>query len=375
VQPGNFNGTVLVEWQNVFAGYDLDIGWLEASDHIIRQGYAWVGVSAQRASVHPPLGLKVWSPTRYGALDLSDGNTIPPEVSFDVYSQGLSYDVYSQAAQAVRNPVGISPMGDLQVKRVLALGVSQSAIRGLAPYYNLFHSSAEVFDGFLLAEGGGLLRTDLNANAFKVLSETDIANGGNQAPPNPRPQADSDHFRKWEVAGTSHLDYWAQQAVLPLEIRDGVTQLPDNPPCTLPAFSRIPYHFVLNAAIDHMDSWIRYNIAPPLAPDITLDAGSPTGVARDSYGNALGGIRLSQHAVPTAVNTGVNYPGAPSVCRLFGSYQPFDQATLDTLYRNHGAYVSKVSTITSDNLLCGFLVVEDAAATVQEAAHSSVGKP
>jgi hypothetical protein len=124
-----------------------------------------------------------------------------------------------------------------------------------------------------------------------------------------------------------------------------------------------------------MDRWMRYNIAPPLAPDITLDAGSPTGVARDNYGNALDGIRLSQLAVPTAVNTGVNYPGAPSVCRLFGSYQPFDQATLDALYHNHGAYVSRVSNVTSDNQLRGFLVEEDAAVTVQDAAQSSVGKP
>jgi hypothetical protein len=364
----NFNGTVLMEWQNVFAGYDFDFGWAAASDHIIRRGYAWVGVSAQRASVHQPnTGLKAWSPTRYGSLDLSDNNTI--------LDDALSFDVYSQAAQAVRNPgAGISPLGNLHVDRVLALGVSQAAIRGLAPYYNVIHLSAGVFDGFLLVGGGGQLRTDLNANALKLLSETDIANGGNQAPPNPQPQPDSDHFRKWEVAGASHVDHWLQQAVLPLEIRDGLPQLPDTPPCTLPAYSRIPYHYVLNAAIDCMDRWMKHNIPPHPAPDITLDASSPTGVARDAEGNALGGIRLSQHAIPTAVNTGVNTPGAPSVCRFFGSYQPFDQATLDTLYRNHGAYVSDVSHVALYNLLRGFLVVKDAAATVQEAAQSTVGK-
>jgi hypothetical protein len=94
--PSNFNGTVLMEWQNVFAGYDLDFAWVAASEHIIRRGYAWIGVSVQRASVDPPFGLKVWSPTRYVALDRSDGNTIPDDA--------LSFDVYSQAAQAVRSP-------------------------------------------------------------------------------------------------------------------------------------------------------------------------------------------------------------------------------------------------------------------------------
>jgi hypothetical protein len=310
------------------------------------------------ASVDPPFGLKVWSPTRYVALDLSDGNTIPDDA--------LSFDVYSQAAQAVRSPVGIFPMGQLRVERVLALGVSQAAMRGLAPYYNLIRASAGVFDGFFLVGGGGPLRADLSVKAFKVLSETEIANGGNQAPPYPRPQPDSDHFRKWEVAGASHLDHWVQQAVVPLQIRDGVPQIPDNPLCTFPAFSRIPYQFVLNAAIDQMARCVKHNIAPPMAPEITLDATSLTGVARDSYGNALGGIRLSQHAVATAVNTRVNYPGAPA-CRFFGSYQPFDKATLDALYRNHGAYVSRVSNITLDNLLRGYLLEEDAEVTVRDA--------
>jgi hypothetical protein len=258
------------------------------------------------------------------------------------------------------------------VKRVLAVGVSQAAIRGLAPYYNSIHPLTEILDGFLLVGGGGLLRTDLSVNAFKLLSETDVAIGGNQVGVS---QPDSGHFRTWEVAGAAHLDHWFQQAVLPLQIRDGVTQIPDNPPCALPPFSRIPYHFVLNAAIDRMVLWVKYTVAPPFAQKITRDAGSPTLVARDNDGNALGGIRLAQHAVPTAVNTGVNSPPAPSACRFFGSYQPFDEQALDALYRNHGSYVSRVAQATVANLLHGFLVLEDAIMTLREAAHSGVGKP
>jgi hypothetical protein len=49
--------------------------------------------------------------------------------------------------------------------------------------------------------------------------------------------------------------------------------------------------------------------------------GTPGIIARDFSGNALGGIRLSQHAVPTATNTGVNGP-LTNVCRTYGSYVP-----------------------------------------------------
>ena len=62
-----FNGTVLVEWQNVTAGYDLDALW---NRRHLREGYAWVGVSAQRVGVNQ---LRGWSPTRYGTLDVTGG--------------------------------------------------------------------------------------------------------------------------------------------------------------------------------------------------------------------------------------------------------------------------------------------------------------
>ena len=129
----------------------------------------------------------------------------------------------------------------------------------------------------------------------------------------------------------------------------------------------------MNATFDHLVGWVKDNIQPPRAPDIeVLSLGPPVVIARDSFGNALGGIRLSQHAVPTATNTGVN--SGPGLCRTFGSFQPFDAATLDALYPNHGTYVSQVTQTTHENLSDGFIVPEDAMATVQEAAHSDIGK-
>jgi hypothetical protein len=107
-----FNGTVLMEWQNVTFGYDIDAGWLASFEHIVRRGYAWIGVSAQRVGVHSANGLRAWNPARYGTLDLSAGGTMTDD--------SLQYDVFSQTAQAIRNPVGIDPMAGLQVERIIA---------------------------------------------------------------------------------------------------------------------------------------------------------------------------------------------------------------------------------------------------------------
>jgi hypothetical protein len=361
--PGDFNGTVAMEWLNVTAGNDLDALWGQSQEHLMRRGCAWIGVSAQRNGIHSAVrGLKVWSPIRYGTLDVTQGGTITDDA--------LCYDIFSQAAQAVRSPIGVDPMGGLHVERIIAAGASQSALR-LVNYHNSIHPLAGVLDGYMVVVGGKSLRTDLDVKVFKVESETDVVglSGTNQALIR---QADSDHFRHWEVAGAAHLDFHSSQVLDPLNARDFGPPMP-GPSCNNPPLSRIPFYFVGNAALDHMVRWIEYDIAPPVAPEIELEVlGPPTVIKRDAFGNALGGIRLSQLVVPTATNTGLN--SGPGYCSLYGTFLPFDDVLIHALYRNHGAYVSQVSRVTFDNLQSGFIVMEDAEATVREAAQSGIGK-
>ena len=69
--PKAFNGTVVVCWNNVTAGYELFQG---ESPEILEGGYAYVGASVQRAGVHGfpanPQGLVAWDPERYGELSI-----------------------------------------------------------------------------------------------------------------------------------------------------------------------------------------------------------------------------------------------------------------------------------------------------------------
>jgi len=52
--PKRFNGIVVVEWYNVSTGQDIDFCWGGSFDYLMREGYAWVGVSAQRVGVKHP---------------------------------------------------------------------------------------------------------------------------------------------------------------------------------------------------------------------------------------------------------------------------------------------------------------------------------
>ena len=142
-----FNGTVVVEWLNVSGGLDGAPDWTFLHTTLMREGFAWVGVSAQIVGVsggNNPLGLnlslKAVNPIRYGPL-------VHPGDSF-------SYDMYSQVGAAIRNPSGLAPLGDLRVRRVIAAGQSQSAFR-LVTYINAVHPLAGVYDGFLIHSRSG----------------------------------------------------------------------------------------------------------------------------------------------------------------------------------------------------------------------------
>jgi hypothetical protein len=358
VKPQRFNGTVILEWQNVSAGYDIDASWVGGNaEHFMREGYVWVGVSAQRVGVHQPgTGLKDWSPVRYGTLDVTAGGTI--------LDDSLSYDIFSQAGQAIMNPVGVDPLSGLQPERILASGASQSAGR-LVVYYNSIQPLANLFDGFLLSVGGGTVRTDLGAPAFKVQSETEaifIALGFGSLQP------DSDTLRTWQVAGAAHADRTFLENVVANAMRDSIPTAPPGS-CTFPEGSQVRFYHVGNAAHDHLVRWVEDGTPPPTAP--LIETIGPF-IARDELGLALGGIRIADLEVPTALNTGSN--SGPAFCILFGTHVPFDQATLDALYPNHGSYVDPVQLVVEQNLADGYITQRDAQTTITDAAQSEVGK-
>jgi hypothetical protein len=341
-----FNGTVLVEWQNVTAGYDLDALW---SRRHVRDGYAWVGVSAQRVGVEQLSG---WSPTRYGTLDVTGGGAFTTDQ--------LSYDIFAQAAQALKTPGAVDPLGELDVERVLGIGASQSASR-MTIYYNVVLPQEEpVFDGYAFIVGSAPTRVGTEP-IIQVLSETDVTNPATRRP-------DGDVFRRWEVAGAAHSGWEGQEYRAPLQTRD--LSGPTVYTCTNPPFSRVWLSQPIQAAYGHLSRWVDGGAPPPSAPYLEFDGLTKV---RNELGLAQGGIQLSQVSVPTALNTGSN-SGAQAFCFLFGTHVPFDEAHLDTLYRNHGNYLSSVVRADSANVKAGFLLRDDAQENKHEAIRSRVGK-
>jgi hypothetical protein len=358
--PKRFNGTVLMEWDNVTNNFDAENMWFFAWEHMLRGGYIWVGVSAQNAGI---TALKKFSNDRYGALDVTHAGTVTGDA--------LSFDIFSQAGQALKSASPVDMLGGLKPVHVFAIGESQSAQR-LSTYVNSIHPLANVYDGFMLLSSlNQRIRADLSVPVWKISTEYDVGFGE----ANVR-QPDTALFRSWEVAGTSHVDHHLRQSREPLELRDIGTssEAGFSPNCGVPAVgTRVPIQYIIASAFDLLVKWVEKKTPPPSASPLTTTTnGNAIVISRDSNGIALGGIRLSEVEVPTAVNNGTNT--GPGTCSRWGYYQPFDIATLNRLYPTHGAYVSAVEKITNENLKSGFILKADADFTIKDARASAIGR-
>ena len=366
-QAADFNGIVIVEWINVTGGPDKDIDWWQSGEHFMRNGYAYVVVSAQQMGIDT---MRDWSPGRYGELDVTAGGSVD--------NDALSYDIFSAVGRAINRLGEESPAAEtdilngLRAEQIIATGHSQSASR-LAAYANSIHPLEPIYDGFMVHGGGGLIRDDQPVKIFKVMAETDM---GRRAA---SPQPDSSNFRQWEVAGSSHVDVAFE--IEYARVRNLMAGLPtDNvaprdTECALPAYSTVPFRDVLNAAYDHLVDWIRDDTPPPIAPRLQLVRALPqVEFARDDFGNILGGIRLAEHEVATAKNTGMNSGTVNRFCFLYGSHEPFSEEQLRQLYPSQQAYVDAVRRVVEENLAAGYILPYAAERTIREAETRDVGR-
>lgn len=389
IDDAAFSGTVVVEWLNVSGGLDAAPDWTMLQTEITREGHVWIGVSAQIVGIEgrpgggPLPGLELFlkgaDPERYGSLS-------HPGDSY-------SYDIYSQAGQALRRPNGVDPLEGLSPQRILAIGESQSAFR-LTTYVNALAPRHAMYDAYLIhSRGGGAadlsqdpepqiraptvvhVRTDLDVPVLTYQTETDLFTLGFL----PDRQPDSRFHRLWELAGSAHADTYTLSV--------GFTDLGNDPSafdvvvtaapipgiieCDSPINSG-PQHVVLKAALAALDRWVKTGQAPRRAPRLEV-AGDPPAFVLDDDGNVKGGIRTSWVEAPVATLSGLGQSG-DSFCGIFGTTEAFDDARLDALYPDHETYVSKVRSATNRAALAGYIRPADAELIIENAEQSDIGR-
>jgi hypothetical protein len=288
-----------------------------------------------------------------------------------ITGDALSYDIFSQAGQAIRHPVGVDPLGGLKPKVILGVGESQSASR-LSTYVNSIDPLSHAFDGYLLLSSlNNRIRTDMRVPVFKVSTEWDVQSGEAGVR-----QSDTSTFNHWEIAGTAHVDQHLRDSREPMELQDRGTssEAALAPTCGIPTIgTRVPASAVVGQAIQELVPWVTRSKQPPAAPELQTTSLSPIVIARNNLGLAIGGIQLSQVSVPTALNVGTNSGPAGSACVRWGYYVPFSVSQLNSLYRNHEQYVGQVAVAELENVRKGYIGTLDAQKSVWEAINSAVG--
>ncbi|HEY5881208.1 MAG TPA: alpha/beta hydrolase domain-containing protein, partial [Nakamurella sp.] len=326
--PGRFDGTVLVEWLNVTYGQDIPAEWLYTHRHLMRSDAVWVGVSVQHAGIRGGGFLRgdhlqKVDPERYAVLSHPG----------DAYS----YDIFSQAAAAVRRPDG--PLRGLRPRTVLGTGTSQSAMY-LTTYVNAIDPIAQVVDGFLIhgrgvrgawVEGtlldprrlmtdlirhwqpalpGHRIRPDARVPVLTLQGETDVVLLGSGL----ARQRDGDGFRLWELAGAAHFDSYGMRAgffddgSLPTDALRHKLRPLNNPAgfhTSGPSNSGPQLHYVLQAAVEGLRRWVVDGVAPASADVLATRRFQPLRLARDRAGIAIGGVRTPWVSAPVATLSGL----------------------------------------------------------------------
>ncbi|CAM2979605.1 hypothetical protein BST27_03645 [Mycobacterium intermedium] len=378
-----FNGTVLVEWLNVSGGIDAPAVWMMAHREIIRSGYAYVAVSAQKVGVDGgmnllgmDMSLKSQHPKRYGGLRHP--------------GDAFSYDIFSQTGRLVREV-----LADLRPEHVVALGESQSAMF-LTTYVNEVDPLAQSYDGFLVHSrfGGAApldgtsifeesenpqavpFRTDLRVPLLTIITETDLFGGVRQGYYFAR-QPDGELLRVWEIPGAAHADNYTIQVApidsgsAPLDALVAAYQ-PTNNLMGQQLSHYINFapqhHYVVQAAIAALNDWVRTGVPAPAAAPIEVREATRPEPVLDANGLARGGVRTPWVDVPLARTSGLGADESV-MAMIFGSGEPFDADTVQRLYPGGvEQYLSRFTAALDSAIQSGFILAADRAEILELAA-------
>lgn len=403
-KANKFNGTVVIEWWNSTASFDTAPGWDPSAEYFAKSGIVYVGVTNSTTS----LGFLVGGCRLLGFLPPACGTRYS---TLSLPENGLAYDMMGQIANLLKNDGPGNPLpAGFDVDRVFHVGESQQG-GSVITYASGFDQLADINDGYFVQsainarpinfgpdcdEAGSppypdctprltfpstLVSTNLPVPVYQVVTQTDFESLGFNVFGR---QPDTPTYRYYEVAGGAHNAVHKGIEVIPAGVLGPDPVLLEDlclEELNTTADGPVFVSYVFNALWERMQEQVEKGAVPPAG--VLMD--DENGVLqRDAQDNVLGGVRLPSMEAPTAtyLSSATANPFLPPLlagfanlaCRLSGAVLPFDNATLDSLYRNHGSYVSQVARSVRDLKAQGLLLQQDAVTVKRNAAQSEIGK-
>jgi len=370
--PRRFSGNVYVETTHPEHG--IDVVWAQTSDYLISNGDAYVSIATRRTTTAGFSAIEVmksFDPVRYESLQFTE--------------DGLTWDIVGQVGRLLKTSSRANPLRRYDVERLYATGWSGGGALLLLYISDGFHARARrpgggpIYDGYLVGEPSGYPRINSTAAAIATsdprqqVQPRDVPAISLHTRPQEqfRRRADGDRrgdrYRVYEVAGAAHADYRVSRGVFPTSVQFEDTFLGGGGPLLCAhEITRFPMHHLFKSTLERLDAWTARGRTPPPSQRITL---GPDGTAtRDEHGNPLSGVRTTYTDVPTA-RYFANEPAPGGSCAGLGAQERFSSDELDSLYGNHGRYVSRVVQRALELNRDGWLLSADARDVVLEAAH------
>ena len=335
-----FSGMVVSE---VMHSNGFAVTFQPAMRSVLMRGHVQVEIAAQQGNVNNTI--KPFNPERYASLVIPSGSTVTSQI-------------VAQVGRLLRSNLSGGVLAPLSARRLFLLGTSQAS-GILRNYQSQQHFQARMPDGAAIMDG--YLATSTLGNAPMMVVDVPTVHMPTMTEANSAPaagigyrRADSDEpanrYRLYEVAGMAHANS-----------RDTVSYVPN--PCVLPV-SDFPWGAMVAMGLNHLIDWADRGVLPPHAPPIEFDndtANDGSRLGLDEDGNVRGGVRNTYVDVPVA-RYGVPNAGATSAanfnCSIAGSRVAYDEQSLRDLYRNHGAYISKVNRRLMDLVREGWMLPE-----------------
>ena len=368
---------------------------------VLRRGDVWIGLevnSGARFGVEErPSGgvthLRQFNPARYGNLSIpagqpSDwpglvtpgrlgeayktldlgGRQAAPEKR-NIFRQEISRsyaqapDIMSDVAALLRSGGPTSPLAGHKVRRIFTTGSSgQSTI--LQPYVDYHHEAARQryghvpFDGYMIRvgvwpatrpKGSVLVQVQSEAEAMKPQEPGELERLAN---------TDDPMFRFYEIPGVGHgltarapsvedgIGKLVPQGVIGISQTAGQSEFQRYDKIAVP---------VQWAMWENMDRWLEKGIPMPRTAPCRRDPKASDGLARDRFGNVIGGLRLPWMDVPDAQYTGIIQENNP----LEGGMKPFSEARMKELYGSREGYLAKVDAALEKLVRERLILAED----------------
>jgi hypothetical protein len=361
------SGTVWVEMLNPSNLFDLNIGWALTHRQYVRDGDAWVGITAKPVAIR---ALKTFDPARYGSLSFANPlaagdprNCAVTGDSTQAAENGLVWDVNSQVAAWIRSAAASNPFRRAGRKlRVYGFGYSQTG-GYLATYVGALHrrvtrenGGRPLFDAYLIGAAGGAFVGLVGINQcaavpplgdrrFEIPQPRRPGRPGHDPVGLPRGHRGAPRGRRPARGTATATTTWPAR---PTPRPTSCYYAPAPPTSRAPAATcrrscatraraaGSEQQRLFDALARNLDRWVRRGIAPP--PGRTIAFGRRR--VLDRFGNVVGGVRSPGVDVPISTWSGTTT--GPGFCGIAGAEHRFSAARLRALYPTHGAYVRAV---------------------------------